>query len=358
MTSSRSSRTRSPIRPKSPTPTPRRPTRRSPARIRTSARPKSATCSRSCFRTRREAEAAEAKIKAGASFDDIVKDRGLKTEDTDIGETTKDAMIDKAEADAVFALPQGGVSGVLKSQFGPVIVRVKGITPSTVKPYAEVADEVKRQVSASHAGDKIQALHDKIEDARVSGQIARRSRPGGGPDAQTVAAVDAQGRRSQGQAGQPARQGRAPARRLRLRRRARRGAAANQGRRLRLVRRHQGRSVARSHLRGGEARGRGAMARRRDRQGARRQGGRSRQAARRRREHRRPREERGRRGENGDRRPSRRTDEPAGIGRRRDLPPARGRRGLRRDARRAGDLQDHRRPHAAGRSSPTRASRR
>ena len=79
-------------------------------------------------------------------------------------------MLDKAEADAVFALPQGGVSGVLKSQFGPVIVRVKSITPSTIKPFAEVEDEVKRQVSASRAGDKIQALRDKIEDERVSGK--------------------------------------------------------------------------------------------------------------------------------------------------------------------------------------------
>ena len=34
-------------------------------------------------------------------------------------------MIDKDEANAVFALPQGGVSGVLKSQFGPVIVPSK-----------------------------------------------------------------------------------------------------------------------------------------------------------------------------------------------------------------------------------------
>jgi peptidyl-prolyl cis-trans isomerase D len=140
-----------------------------------------------------EAAAADAKIKAGASFDDIVKERGLKPEDADIGETTKDAMLDQAEADAVFALPQGGVSGVLKSQFGPVIVRVKSITPSTVKPFAEVADEVKRQVSASRAGDKIQALHDKIEDERVSGKSLIDAAKTAGLSAQTVAAVDAKG---------------------------------------------------------------------------------------------------------------------------------------------------------------------
>ena len=61
-----------------------------------------------------DASAAEAKLKAGTSFDDLIKERGLKPEDTDLGETTKDAMLDKAEADAVFALPPGGVSEVLE----------------------------------------------------------------------------------------------------------------------------------------------------------------------------------------------------------------------------------------------------
>ena len=145
-----------------------------------------------------DAAAAEAKLKTGASFDALVKDRGLKAEDTDIGETTKDAMLDKDEANAVFALPQGGVSGVLKSQFGPVIVRVKGITPSTVKPYAEVADAVKKQVSASRAGDKIQALHDKIEDARVSGKTILEAAKAVGLTGQSIAAVDAAGRDPKG----------------------------------------------------------------------------------------------------------------------------------------------------------------
>jgi peptidyl-prolyl cis-trans isomerase D len=145
------------------------------------------------FPNEADADAAEARIKAGASFDDIVKERNLKPEETDIGEMTRDAMIDKGEADAVFALSQGGVSDVLKSQFGPVIVRVKGVTPSTVKPYAEVAQEIKRQVSASRAGDKIQAIHDKIEDARVSGKSLAEAAKDAGLTSQTIPAVDAQG---------------------------------------------------------------------------------------------------------------------------------------------------------------------
>jgi peptidyl-prolyl cis-trans isomerase D len=150
------------------------------------------------FRNDADASAADAKLKAGASFDDLVKERGLKAEDTDLGETTKDAMLDKSEADAVFALPRGGVSGVLKSQFGPVIVRVKGITPSTVKPFAEAGDEVKRQMSASRAGDKIQALHDKIEDARVSGKSLIDAAKAVGLSGQSIAGVDAQGRDAKG----------------------------------------------------------------------------------------------------------------------------------------------------------------
>jgi peptidyl-prolyl cis-trans isomerase D len=145
-----------------------------------------------------DAAAAEAKLKAGTSFDDLVKDKGLKPEDTDIGETTKDAMLDKDEANAVFALPQGGVSGALKSQFGPVIVRVKGITPSTVKPYSEVADAVKKLVSAARAGDKIQALHDKIEDARVSGKSILEAAKAVGLTGQSIAAVDAAGKDPKG----------------------------------------------------------------------------------------------------------------------------------------------------------------
>ena len=151
-----------------------------------------------------DADAAEAKLKAGASFDDIIKDRGLKSEDTDLGETTKDAMLDKAEADAVFALPQGGVSGVLKSQFGPVIVRVKSITPSTTKPFAEVEDEVKRLVSASRAGDKIQALRDKIEDERVSGKSLIEAAQAQGLTAQSIPAVDARGDDPKGAPVEPA----------------------------------------------------------------------------------------------------------------------------------------------------------
>ena len=187
------------------------------------------------FPNEADAAAAEAKLKAGASFDDLVKERGLKPEDTDIGETTKDAMLDKDEANAVFALPQGGVSGVLKSQFGPVIVRVKGITPSTVKPYAEVAD------AGEEAGLRFPRRRQDPGPARQDRgragvrQNHPRSREGGGLDRANDRRRRRCGPRPQRRAGQPAGPGRTVALRLRVRRRAGRGAAEHQGRRLRLV---------------------------------------------------------------------------------------------------------------------------
>ena len=122
-----------------------------------------------------EAAAAEAKLKAGTSFDALVKDRGLKAEDTDIGETTKDAMFDQAAASAVFALAARGRQRRPEEPVRPGDRSRQKIIPSTIKPYAEVADQVKKQVSASRAGDKIQALHDKIEDLRC------RARPSSKP---------------------------------------------------------------------------------------------------------------------------------------------------------------------------------
>src|SRR5208282_2099085 len=87
-----------------------------------------------------QAAEAEAKIKGGASFDQIVEARHLTPADIDLGETAKAAMFDPAVAEAAFALPEGGVSEVVKGQFGWVIVRVVAITPASVKSFAEVED--------------------------------------------------------------------------------------------------------------------------------------------------------------------------------------------------------------------------
>ena len=142
------------------------------------------------FPTEAEAAEAAAKIKAGASFDDIAKARKLTDSDLDLGEVTKADIFDHAIGDAAFALPEGGVSDVVKGQFGYLILRVTAITPMSVKSFADVADEIKKQIATERASNDVQALHDKIEDARVSGKPLVDAAKSVGLDAQAVAAVD------------------------------------------------------------------------------------------------------------------------------------------------------------------------
>ena len=175
------------------------------------------------FPNEAEADDALAKIKAGASFDDIAKARNLTDKDIDLGDVTRAGVFDKAIADAGFALPPGGVSEVVKGAFGPAIVRVTQITPASIKPYEEVAAELKKEIAVGRAANDVLAIHDKIEDARVSGKSLTEAAQAVGLDARAIPAVDAQGRDKSGAAGRglPDKDAVA-ARGLRLRRRRRR----------------------------------------------------------------------------------------------------------------------------------------
>ncbi|MBV8662718.1 MAG: peptidyl-prolyl cis-trans isomerase, partial [Hyphomicrobiales bacterium] len=145
------------------------------------------------FPSEAEADEAEAKIKAGASFDDIVKERKLSSADVDLGETTKAAMFDQALADAAFALPDGGSSDVIKGQFGSVILHVASVTPGSVKPFSEVEDSLKKEIATSRAAADVQTLHDKIEDQRVAGKSLADAAKAVGIEPRMVQTVDAAG---------------------------------------------------------------------------------------------------------------------------------------------------------------------
>ena len=63
-----------------------------------------------------EARAALDKIKAGTSFEDIAKERGLSEADMSLGTVAKDAIPDTIIADAAFALEDGAVSDVVSGR--------------------------------------------------------------------------------------------------------------------------------------------------------------------------------------------------------------------------------------------------
>ena len=94
-----------------------------------SERRKSARCRKSCSRTWRKPRRRAAASPSGLSFDDLAKERGLSPTDVDLGQITKSEIIDKAIADAAFALPSGEVSQPVQGSFGVALVKIGKIEP-------------------------------------------------------------------------------------------------------------------------------------------------------------------------------------------------------------------------------------
>ena len=140
-----------------------------------------------------EAAAASAKIKTGASFESIASDRKLTDKDIDLGSVAKTDILEQSIADAAFSLPEGGVSDPVKTQFGVALLHVIKITPESVKPFTEVADDLKQQIAVDRAKSKVDTIHDKIEDARTSGAALADAAKTVDLTVATVDAVDATG---------------------------------------------------------------------------------------------------------------------------------------------------------------------
>src|SRR5215468_2428840 len=116
------------------------------------------------------ASAAAERIAKGASFTEIAKELGKSEKDIDLGTVTKAALIDRAVADAAFGLKEGEVSAPVQGRFGTVLVQVLKIEPEQVRPFEQVAGELKQELAAARAKSEIFDLYNKIEDARAEGK--------------------------------------------------------------------------------------------------------------------------------------------------------------------------------------------
>jgi len=150
------------------------------------------------FPDEKAAADALAKVKAGTSFADVAKEANLDI--ADLGAVAKGDLFDKAIAEAGFALPEGGVSEPVKSQFGWALVRVGAISPESVKPFEEVAGELKSAIALERARKTALELRDKIEDERTSGKALADAAKSLGLTTTVIEAVDATGRDQAGAA--------------------------------------------------------------------------------------------------------------------------------------------------------------
>src|SRR5216684_493465 len=140
------------------------------------------------------ASAAAERIAKGASFAEVAKELGKSEKDIDLGTVPKAAVIDRAAADAAFALKEGEVSAPVQGRFGTVLVQVLKIEPEQVRPLEQVAGELKQELAAARAKSEIFDLYNKIEDARAEGKSLAEAAANLKLEARTIDAVDRSGR--------------------------------------------------------------------------------------------------------------------------------------------------------------------
>jgi peptidyl-prolyl cis-trans isomerase D len=145
------------------------------------------------FPNAQEAAAAADRIAKGAKFTDIATERGLSEKDFDLGTVPKTAIIDRAVADAAFALKENEVSAPVQGRFGTAIVTADKIQPEQARSYEEVAAEIKRDLAAERAKTQITDAYDKIEDQRSEGKTLAEAAAGLKLAAQTLE-IDRSGR--------------------------------------------------------------------------------------------------------------------------------------------------------------------
>jgi len=151
------------------------------------------------FASEEEARKVADELKSGTkSFDDAVAAQNKQASDVALGTLSKDQIPDKAVAEAAFALTEGQTSDVVTGAFGPVIVRVSGINPQSVKSLDEVKEDIRKDLALTEANRVLMDVHDTYEDARAGGTSMADAAQQLKLKVVTVEAVDRQGKRPDG----------------------------------------------------------------------------------------------------------------------------------------------------------------
>lgn len=162
--------------------------------------PETRTVEQLAFPSRAEADAAAVKLSTGTSYDQLVTDAGKTASDVLLGDFTRDRMPDAKLADAAFAVKADGqTTPVIDGAFGPVILRVTNIKPEAIRSFDEVKEELSKDLALSNAADEIMGIHDKFEDARVSGASMQEAASQTNLKLVVLNAVDARGNDAEGE---------------------------------------------------------------------------------------------------------------------------------------------------------------
>jgi peptidyl-prolyl cis-trans isomerase D len=113
------------------------------------------------------ADAARAKLDGGASFEDLVTDRGLVLQDTELGDVEKADLGEAGEG--VFAATEGAVVGPLPSNLGPAIFRVATILAAEETTFDEVRADLTAELQLDAARLAVDGRIEAIDDLLAGG---------------------------------------------------------------------------------------------------------------------------------------------------------------------------------------------
>jgi peptidyl-prolyl cis-trans isomerase D len=139
-------------------------------------------------------EAAQKLSEPDMTFEKFAASPDRKGSEINLGMVTKAQILDPAVSDAAFALQPNTTSEPVKGRFGTVLVNVGKVEPEIVRPFDEVAADIRRELALERARKDVRTLYDKFEDERgAGGTLADIAKKVGLP-VQTVEAIDRSGR--------------------------------------------------------------------------------------------------------------------------------------------------------------------
>lgn len=92
----------------------------------------------------------------------------------DQGLLPRTAISDPKVANAIFALPLNQLSEPIEARNGILLVRVSEIQPGRVRPFDEVAKEVREDLEQRKEREQATRVHDQIEDLRGAGKTLKQ----------------------------------------------------------------------------------------------------------------------------------------------------------------------------------------
>jgi peptidyl-prolyl cis-trans isomerase D len=146
------------------------------------------------FPTMDTARAAAERIAKGATFIEVAKELGKTEKDIDLGTVAKAGLIDKAVAEAAFAIKEGEVSAPVQGRFGTVLVQVLKIEPEKVRSFEEVAGELRQELALARAKTEMHDVYNKIEDQLLEGKSLAEAAEKLKLPARNIEAIDRSGR--------------------------------------------------------------------------------------------------------------------------------------------------------------------